>query len=64
MDKFESIYLDFKKDLLITFPELSESLESLNMEDAKPYVISVFPKYFFDILYERSQLFEDELFFV
>jgi hypothetical protein len=62
MDKFESIYLDFKKDLLITFPELSESLESLNMEDAKTHVISVFPKHFFDILYERTQLFEDELF--
>ena len=43
MDKFDSIFPEFKRDLVITFPELKEKLDVLNSDDVKLYVLDLFP---------------------
>ena len=45
-EKFKQIFSDFKKDLLISFPELSEKL---NLDDSETYTYcsEMYPKMFF-----------------
>ena len=67
------ILRDFTRDVLVTFPELKESLDSdlqkisgdAELEDCKEAVLSVkekllktYPEKFFDILYQNAELFD------
>ena len=60
-EKFKQIFSDFKKDLLISFPELSEKL---NLDDSETYTYcsEMYPKMFFHILYENDVLFKEPCF--
>ena len=60
-DKFTKIITDFTNDLLLTFPELKTSL---NLDHAKTYdyCLELYPKLFFEILYENDSLFDKECF--
>ena len=58
-EKFNQIISDFKKDLLITFPELSLSIGE---SDMLAHCSEMYPKIFFEILYENEKLFETPCF--
>ena len=62
MDGFLTIYKDLKNDLQITFPELKSKLNDLCDNDVYQHCLSTYPGHFFDILYEKDSLFENELF--
>ena len=74
MDELFTILHDFIKDLLTTFPEYNDSLHIglkaiLNNEKENPAVDEVFehckgiyPQRFFDILYQKDELFTEEIF--
>lgn len=57
-EKFIQVWKDFKADLLLTFPELSEKL---TVEDDKlyDYCVELYPKLFFELLYENATLFDE-----
>jgi len=57
-EKFIQVWKDFKADLLLTFPEISEKV---NMEEDKVYAycVELYPKLFFELLYENTTLFEE-----
>ena len=63
-EKFTKIITDFTNDLLLTFPELKPSIDKviLNVEKTYDHCIEVYPKIFFEILYENNTLFEKECF--
>jgi len=60
-EKFTKIITDFTNDLILTFPELKSSL---NIDHAKTYdyCLEMYPKIFFEILYENNSLFDKECF--
>lgn len=62
MEKFVGIAKDFINDLNITFPELKETIQDLSLNVIHNHCLEVFPNHFFDILYEREQLFDEEIF--
>ena len=47
-EKFKQIIIDFKKDLIATFPELSTSLNDLDVEVCYAHCSETYPKIFFD----------------
>ena len=59
--KFTQIIGDFKKDLLITFPELEPKFTSTDLEMYN-HCYEMYPKLFFQLLYENDTLFEAECF--
>jgi hypothetical protein len=60
-EKFSQVWKDFKTDLLLTFPELTEKLQ--HKEDALyAYCLEMYPKLFFELLYENTSLFEEPQF--
>jgi hypothetical protein len=59
-EKFKQIIIDFKKDLLATFPELSTSLNDLDVELCYAHCSETYPKIFFELLYENVTLFDKE----
>ena len=59
-EKFKQIVIDFKKDLLSTFPELSTSLNDLDIEACYAHCSETYPKIFFELLYENVTLFDKE----
>jgi hypothetical protein len=59
-EKFKQIIMDFKKDLLATFPELATSLNELDVELCYAHCSETYPKIFFELLYENDSLFEKE----
>tara|TARA_Y100000389_G_scaffold205142_1_gene264013 strand:+ start:6520 stop:7638 length:1119 start_codon:yes stop_codon:yes gene_type:complete len=62
---FDTIVVDFAKDLVNTFPELNSSLNDLangnknTIEETKNYCKKVYPEKFFDILYENEEMFKN-----
>ena len=60
-DKFNQIITDFKKDLVKTFPELEAQLEGVN-ENAYIHCAEMYPKIFFELLYENEELFKEPCF--
>jgi len=62
MDGFLTIYKDLKNDLIITFPELKSKLNDLSDNIVYQHCLTMYPSHFFDILYEKDSLFEDEVF--
>ena len=63
-EKFTKIITDFTNDLLLTFPELKKEIESVvqNQSNAYDHCLEMYPKLFFEILYENESLFETECF--
>ena len=59
-EKFKQIIIDFKKDLIATFPELSTSLNDLDVEVCYAHCSETYPKIFFELLYENDSLFDKE----
>lgn len=64
MDGFLAILKDFKHDLSLTFPELVTRLNDLPDALAYEHCCKVIPNFFFDILYEKESLFDEERFFM
>ena len=60
-EKFTQIISDFKKDLLIAFPELEPKFSSTTLEMYN-HCYEMYPKLFFQLLYENDSLFEAECF--
>ena len=60
-EKFTQIISDFKKDLLIAFPEL-ESKFTATVLEMYNHCYEMYPKLFFQLLYENDTLFETECF--
>jgi len=60
--KFNQIIIDFKRDLEITYPELKNILEESSLEEYYTICSELYPKKFFEILYENETLFENECF--
>lgn len=60
-EKFSQVWKDFKTDLLLTFPELAEKLD---IEDDALYAhcVELYPKLFFELLYENASLFDEAQF--
>ena len=59
-EKFTKIITDFTNDLLITFPELKPSIDALDHANTYDHCVEMYPKIFFEILYENESLFEKE----
>ena len=62
MDGFLTIYNDLKRDLIITFPELTCTLNKLDDDNVYDYCLTIYPNHFFDILYEKMSLFDDSVY--
>ena len=60
-EKFTKIITDFTNDLILTFPELKSSL-NIDHEKTYDYCIELYPKMFFEILYENESIFEKDCF--
>ena len=70
-DEFVKIIKDFVKDILITFPEYTNTLDSelknivldktekREIEDLYTYCSKIYPPRFFDILYQNEDIFSD-----
>ena len=63
-EKFTKIITDFTNDLLLTFPELKKEIDAVaqNHSNAYDHCVEMYPKIFFEILYENDSLFEKECF--
>ena len=63
-EKFTKIITDFTNDLLLTFPEMKSSIDAVaqNHSNAYDHCLEMYPKIFFEILYENDSLFEKECF--
>jgi hypothetical protein len=57
-EKFTQVWKDFKADLLLTFPELSDKLTQ-EEETLYMYCVELYPKIFFELLYENATMFEE-----
>jgi hypothetical protein len=57
-EKFTQVWKDFKADLVLTFPELTEKL-TIEDESLYTYCVELYPKIFFELLYENSTIFEE-----
>lgn len=58
-DKFVQVLVEFKADLIVTFPEIKPLLESLDNKECYDFCLEEYPKLFFDILYENDTLFSE-----
>lgn len=65
-DKFSSVVSDFAKDLCVTFPEYTEQLAKWSGEISQDdlaelyqHCLTVYPKRFFDILYQNDKVFKE-----
>ena len=61
-EKFTKIIIDFTNDLLLTFPELKPAIDTISHSNAYDHCLEMYPKIFFEILYENESLFEKECF--
>ena len=76
IEHIRKIVYDFTKDLIITFPELKTNLNSnlkciinnenitddlvFSVNNIKDYCIEIYPKKFFDILYQSEKMFDGD----
>jgi len=57
-ERFGQVWKDFRADLLLTFPELADKL-TFDEEALFTHCKEVYPKLFFEILYENATLFDE-----
>jgi hypothetical protein len=60
-EKFTQVWKDFKSDLLLTFPELEDKL-TVDEEELYTYCTDLYPKVFFELLYENQSMFDEPRF--
>jgi len=60
-EKFTQVWKDFKSDLLLTFPELEDKL-TVDEEELYIYCTDLYPKLFFELLYENQSMFDEPRF--
>ena len=56
-EKFAQVYQEFTNDLFITFPELKE-VQQGTIDEVYAYCLELYPKVFFEVLYENETFFE------
>ena len=64
MEEFKNVINDFLADILITYPEYEEIIskeEYKNYEALYTYCKQLYPKHFFQILYKKNELFEEDI---
>lgn len=64
MEEFKNVIKDFLADILLTYPEYEEVInkqEYKDYEDLYAYCKELYPKHFFQILYKKDELFEDDI---
>lgn len=63
-EKFNQVIDDFTKDLLTTFPELKERVDDISTkkDECLQFCSDLYPKKFFDILYQNKDLFNEDCF--
>jgi hypothetical protein len=61
MEKFSQVFDEFTADLFVTFPELKETFTT-TAEEAYAHCTEMYPKIFFEILYENESLFTEDRF--
>ena len=64
MEDFGNVMKDFLADILVTYPEYEEIInkeEYKNYESLYSYCKDVYPKHFFQILYKKDELFEEDI---
>jgi len=57
IEDFQKIIDDLVKDLLVSYPEHEEMFSVINYEEYYEHCKEVFPKNFFNILYENDDMF-------
>lgn len=60
VEDFQKIIDDFVKDLLVSYPEHEEMFSVINYEEYYDYCKEVYPKNFFNILYENDEMFSTD----
>ena len=60
-ERFGQVWKDFRADLLLTFPELSEKL-TFDEDAFFAHCKEMYPKLFFELLYENASLFDEPQF--
>jgi len=60
IEDFQKIIDDFVKDLLVSYPEYEETFSVINYEEYYEYCKEVYPKNFFNILYENDEIFDTD----
>ena len=64
MEDFGNVMKDFLADILVTYPEYEEIINKedyKNYESLYSYCKDVYPKHFFQILYKKDELFEEDI---
>ncbi len=64
MEEFGNVMKDFLADILVTYPEYEEIINKedyKNNESLYSYCKDVYPKHFFQILYKKDELFEEDI---
>jgi len=67
-DNFNTVILDFTKDLSITYPEYSflwskwmvDNIDENSSKELFEYCLTVYPERFFDILYQNADIFNSD----
>ena len=64
MTDFKNIIKDFTGDILLTFPEYKDklSMDDLDFDKIKEYCKEVYPKHFFDIIYQNNEIFNETVY--
>jgi hypothetical protein len=60
-EKFAQVYQEFTNDLYTTFPEIKE-VHMGPIEEVYAYCLELYPKVFFEVLYENETFFEESRF--
>ena len=58
--EFQNIINDFVNDLTLSYPELQDQFNCIDYDEYHSHCKSIYPKHFFHILYENSELFDDD----
>lgn len=64
MEEFQKLIDEFCCDLLVTYPEIEESIKEKDYNNYYNHCLETYPKHFFEILYEKDSLFETPFYFL
>ena len=59
-EQFQKIIDDFTKDLILSYPEMETNFDVINYDEYFEYCTKIYPENFFHILYENTELFDNE----
>ena len=65
MEEFKNVIKDFLADILLTYPEYEEVIHKEEYKDYEglyAYCKELYPKHFFQILYKKDELFEEDIY--